>query len=598
MSVSDRISRLRKKMREHQLNAYIIPSSDPHQSEYVAAHWKSREWLCGFTGSAGILVVTEEHAGLWTDSRYFIQAEQELNGTPVELHKQGIPYAPEHIGWLCQNLHAGARVGIDGALFSVQAVQAMQRQLDEHDIYLDYEHDLIANIWKKRPPLPQHPVFAHPLEYAGLSRSAKLQQVRSEMAEYQADYYLVPTLDDIAWVLNLRATGDVDFNPVFVAYLVIGKTSSFLFINPEKIADEIAEALLTDGVQCKSYNSITPFLQNRPPAESVLLHKQSVHILHYQAVPAEQRIAGPNLIAPLKACKNDIEIQHIRQAMKKDGVALVRFYRWLEQQLNNNNGPNEYAVAQKLAAFRSQQEGYQGESFAAIVGYQGNGAIVHYRPHPKKSTAIRAEGILLIDSGGQYIDGTTDITRTVALSPPADDQKRHYTYVLKGYIALDQQRFPAGTTGVQLDTLARHHLWNAGLNYGHGTGHGVGFFLNVHEGPQSISPNPRSARTRTPLEPGMLTSNEPGYYLDGQYGIRIENLVLCTEDMDTAHGTFLRFEPLTLFPIDTTLIDRQLLSEADVAWLNNYHNKVYQELAPLLEDDERTWLQEKCQAIT
>jgi len=598
MSVSDRISRLRKKMQEQQLHAYIIPSSDPHQSEYVADHWKSREWLSGFTGSAGILVVTEDHAGLWTDSRYFIQAEQELANTPIQLHKQGVPYAPEHLGWLCQNLHAGAHVGINGALFSAQAVQRMQQRFDEHDIYLDYEQDLVHDIWKKRPPLPLQPVFEHPLEYAGLSRSAKLQQVRAAMAEYQADSYLISTLDDIAWVLNLRAMGDVDFNPVFVAYLVIGKTSSFLFIDPQKVSEDITEALLTDGVQCKDYENITPFLQGRSPSETVLLHKQSVNMLHYQAISAGQRINGRNLVSPLKARKNDVEIKHIRQAMKKDGVALVQFYRWLEQQLIENNGPTEYEVAQKLAEFRSQQVGYQGESFSAIVGYQGNGAIVHYRPHPKKSASIRPEGILLIDSGGQYINGTTDITRTTALSEPTPDQKRHYTYVLKGYIALDQQRFPAGTSGIQLDTLTRQYLWGAGLNYGHGTGHGVGFFLNVHEGPQSISPNPRSANTRLPLEPGMLTSNEPGYYLNGQYGIRIENLVLCRKDMETSHGTFYRFDTMTLFPIDTTLIDWQLMSEQDTAWLNNYHHQVYEELAPHLDDAERTWLQEKCQATT
>lgn len=597
MSVSDRISRFRKKMQEYQLNAYIVPTNDPHQSEYVADHWKSREWLSGFSGSAGILVITEDHAGLWTDSRYFIQAEQELSGTPVELHKQGVPYAPEHLDWLCQNLHSGAHVGIDGTLFSAQSVQNMQRRLDEYDIHLDYTKDVVGEVWKKRPVLPQQPVFEHPLDYTGLSRAAKLQQVRAEMAECQADYYLVTTLDDIAWVLNLRATGDVEFNPVFVAYLVIGKTSSFLFIDPEKVSEELAEILLTDGIQCKPYESITPFLKNRPPAEAVLLHKQSVHILHYQAVPVEQRISGANLISPLKACKNDMEIKHIRQAMKKDGVALVRFYRWLERQLNQNKTPTEYEVAQKLADYRGQQEGYQGESFSAIVGYQANGAIVHYRPAPDKSSPIRPEGILLIDSGGQYIDGTTDITRTTALGKPTDDQKRHYTYVLKGHIDLDRQRFPAGTSGVQLDTLARQHLWNAGLNYGHGTGHGVGFFLNVHEGPQSISPNPRSPRSRTALQPGMLSSNEPGYYLDGQYGIRIENLILCVEDMQTTHETFHRFDTMTLFPIDTTLIDHQLMSEDDIAWLNNYHNKVYQELAPLLEDAERTWLQEKCRAI-
>jgi len=596
MDIAARLKALREELANRSLDAFIVPSSDPHQSEYVASHWETRVWLSGFTGSAGILVITSDYAGLWTDSRYFLQAEQQLAGTGINLHKQGVPYAPEHLSWLGQQLHAGATVGVDGRLFSVNQVRRMLRVFDEYDVHLDYEQDPIEMIWPDRPARPDRPVVEHDLSYAGLSRAAKLQRVRARMAEEEASYYLVSTLDDIAWVLNLRSD-DVAFNPVFVAYLVIGKTSTFLFIDADKIAEKLAAELQEDGVQLKDYDQVGAFLANRLPGDQVWLDLSTTHIQHYNELNDDQRLPGKNLIQPLKARKNETEINHIREAMRKDGIALTRFYRWLEATLAAGETPTEFEVSERLAGFRGEQEGYRGESFAAIVGYRANGAIVHYRPMPDTSAQIESEGILLIDSGGQYIDGTTDITRTIALSEPTPDQKRHYTHVLRGHIALSRQVFPAGTTGVQLDTLARQYLWGAGLNYGHGTGHGVGFFLNVHEGPQSISPNPRSPRTQQSLEPGMLTSNEPGYYLTGEYGIRIENLVLCREYLDTDQGAFYEFEPLTLFPIATDLIDHSLMGTEDIAWLNNYHQQVYDGLAPLLEESDRLWLQQKCQPI-
>lgn len=596
MDIPARLNALREELANRSLDAFIVPSSDPHQSEYVASHWEIRAWLSGFTGSAGILVVTADYAGLWTDSRYFLQAEQQLEGTGITMHKQGVPYAPEHLGWLGQRLHATATVGVDGRLFSVNQVRRMLRVFDEYDIHLDYEQDPIAAIWTDRPPRPDRPVVRHDLVYAGLSRAAKFQRVRSKMAEEEADYYLVSTLDDVAWVLNLRSD-DVAFNPVFVAYLVIGKTSAFLFIDPDKVAEDLAAELQEDGVQLKPYDQVGAFLANRLPNNQVWLDLATTHIQHYNQLKEEQRLPGKNLIQPLKACKNETEITHIREAMRKDGIALTRFHRWLEAALASGEKPTEYEVSERLANFRSEQEGYRGESFAAIVGYRSNGAIVHYRPMPDTSAVIEPEGILLVDSGGQYIDGTTDITRTIALSTPTPDQKRHYTLVLRGHIALSRQVFPAGTTGIQLDTLARQHLWGAALNYGHGTGHGVGFFLNVHEGPQSIAPNPRSPRTQQPLKPGMLTSNEPGYYLAGHYGMRIENLILCKEYLETDQGAFYEFEPLTLFPITTDLIDLSLMTAEDIAWLNNYHQQVYDELAPLLEESDRLWLRGKCQPL-
>ncbi|NRB61498.1 MAG: aminopeptidase P family protein [Saprospiraceae bacterium] len=596
MNIPDRVEALRRQMTEQQVDAYIIPSSDPHQSEYVAEHWSSRFWISGFSGSAGLVVITAHHAGLWTDSRYFIQAEKELEGTGIELHRLGVPHTPEHIAWITQNLSPSAIVAVDGSLFSVKQIRHLQKAFDKKGIHLEFTLDLISPIWKKRPPRPLYPVSELNETFTGLSRREKMDRTRSEMKRLNADLYLISTLDDVAWLWSLRGK-DVDFNPVFVAYMVLDQTLGHLFIDGGKLNESITKRLELDGIKIWSYDYILTFLSNRKNSDAVLLDYATTQILQFQALNHTTIIPGRNLIEPLKAQKNESEIRHLKSAMQKDGIALVQFYRWLEHAIAKNEAPTEYEIAEKLAFFRRQQEFYQGESFSAIVGFKGNGAIVHYRPDKHKSAPLQGEGMLLIDSGGQYLDGTTDITRTTFIGTPSSQHKRHYTLVLQGHIALSQQVFPAGTTGVQLDILARQYLWQEGLNYGHGTGHGVGCFLNVHEGPQSISPNPRSSKTQQPFLPGMITSNEPGFYVTDTYGIRIENLVVCYEKEQSPFGNFLAFEPITLFPIDTQLIEISLLSAAQINWINNYHDKVYSELSKWLNNEEKAWLANRCQHI-
>jgi len=593
MTINDKIAALRSAMTAHQLDAYILPSGDPHQGEYVADHWKARQWISGFSGSAGIAVITQDHAGLWTDSRYFLQAEEELKGSGMALQKQGVAHAPEHISWLRENLPAGSKVGIDGKLFSVGQVRRLAKAFYEKNIELETGVDLVAELWKDRPPLPQNAVFEHEVSYAGLSRAQKLEAVRGKMG--QADYYLISTLDDIAWLFNLRGS-DVECNPVFYSYAVIGRAEAYLFIEESKLPEDLKTTLLPDGIFAKPYHQLESFLKELPANKSIFIDLVSTSNQVYSAIRKEQIIEGRNIVLQMKAIKNPVEIEHIKDAMLKDGVALTRLFRWLEDSLKNRAVP-ETEVAEKLAEFRRAQGDYHGESFDAIVGYNSNGAIVHYHAMQESCAHIQDKGILLLDSGGQYIDGTTDITRTIALGEPTEEQKRHFTLVLKGHIALATIKFPEGTSGAQLDTLARMFLWRDNLNYGHGTGHGVGFFLNVHEPPQGFAASSSTSRGTTAIEPGMFTSNEPGFYKTGEYGIRIENLVLCVEDAENDFGKFLKFETLTLFPIDLKLIDKSLVSEGEKSWLNAYHAEVFEKIAPLLDGEEVGWLKEKCKAL-
>lgn len=595
MRINTRLTALRVAMKKRGIDAYIIPSSDPHQSEYVAEHWKSRTWITGFTGSAGIAVVTQQHAGLWTDSRYFIQAEEELKGSKFILHKQGVPHAPEHIEWLGQNLPKGAKVACDGALFSVGQIRKLAKDLYHQNIEIDTEQDLIAEVWKDRPSLPEAPIFAHKTNLAGRTRSEKLKDIRTKMNIEDADFHLITTLDDIAWVFNIRSN-DIEFNPVAIAYAIIGQEIAYLFIDPNKVSKELKDAFREEGIFVKTYDSIADILRKLPPSKNILVDQKTISIRLYNAINEEQILKGENITAQLKAIKNPTEIKHIKAAMRKDGVALLKLYRWMEKEVPERV-VSEYEVSEQLAQFRKEQGDYHGESFPAIVGYRSNGAIVHYRPLRNKSAVIKPEGILLLDSGGQYFNGTTDITRTTTFDEPTEEQKRNYTLVLQGHIAIANIKFPTGTKGAQLDTLARMHLWQYNLNYGHGTGHGVGYFLNVHEGPQSISPNVSIGRGTVAFEPGMLTSNEPGFYKTGSYGIRIENLVLCVKDVENEYGDFLKFETLTLFPIDVNLIDKNLLTANEIKWLNTYHEQVFAEISPLLDKEEKAWLKEKCQAI-
>ncbi len=583
---------LRSALQKQGLAAYIIPSSDPHQSEYVADHWKSRQWVSGFSGSAGTVVITNDHAGLWTDSRYFIQAEKQLKGSGVELHKLIVPHTPEHLDWMKENLPSGSKVGLDGRLFSVGQVRQLAKHFYDKNIELDTNVDLIGEAWKDRPTLPQNPVFEHELKYAGVSREAKLQQVRDKMGN--TDFHLISTLDDIAWLFNLRGY-DVECNPVFYAYAIVGKDAAWLFIETTKVPDSLKEKLNNDSVMIKPYDQVEAFLKNLPEGKTISLDKGTTSNQCYAAISQEKIKESGNIIAALKAVKNPTEIGHFRNVMIRDGVALLRLFRWLEKTLDERPVP-EAEVAKKLAGFRKEQEKYYGESFDAIVGYNANGAIVHYKPEYETCASIEKGGILLLDSGGQYLDGTTDITRTIALSQPTEEQKADFTLVLKGHIALDNTKFPKGTTGVQLDTLARMALWQHHLNYGHGTGHGIGFFLNVHEGPHGISPV-SSAKTGVAIEPGTVTSNEPGIYKAGKHGIRIENLILCVEDVENEFGKFYKFETLTLFPIDLTLVEKSMLSKDERAWLNRYHEEVFEKMSPLLNQEEKAWLADKCGKI-
>jgi len=594
MEISSKIAALRAAMKARNLAAYLITSSDPHQSEYVAPHWETRKWLSGFTGSAGVLVVTMDHAGLWTDSRYFIQAEQQLSGTPIKLHRLGPARGPEHIEWLGEQLPIGSILGMDGMLCSLNQNRNIVKVLHRHGLEFENNHDLTDEIWADRPPIPKADIFELSSSFAGLDRSQKFAKIRKAMTSQGADYYLLAALDEIAWTFNLRGR-DVEFNPVFIAYTVITMDKVFLFTDIQKISQNLKEKLNEDGILLQAYPKITEFLETLPATANLLIDKSTTSIGLHQKIEKANIIAGSSIVRDLKGRKNETEIKHIRQAMRYDGVALTRLYRWLDEKLTTNTPVTEAELADQLAAFRAEQPGYYGESFPAIVGYQANGAIVHYRPEHGKSATIQPSGLLLLDSGGQYESGTTDITRTTALGPVTDDQRLHYTLVLKGHLGIALLHYPEGTKGYQIDTLARQDLWKAHLDYGHGTGHGVGFFLNVHEGPQSISS--AAGRGSIPLEVGMLTSNEPGFYLPDGYGIRIENLVLTAPAGESAFGNFLKFDTVTLFPIDLSLVLKELLTEAEITWLNDYHRIVFEELSPLLKPEEVNWLKTKCQPL-
>ncbi len=590
MNTGQRLSQMRQVMSEAHIDAYIIPSNDPHQSEYVADHWKSREWISGFTGSAGTVVVTNDHAGLWTDSRYFLQAEEQLKSSSFVLHKMYDQFSAGHIDWMKGHLQEGARVGIDPLLFSIIQEEDLQKKLGGAGMHLVYIENIMDKIWSDRPELPRNKIFRHDVRYAGSSRSEKISVIRDQMKTLGADYHLVSTLDDIAWLFNIRGR-DVDYNPVVIAYAVIGPNGVVLFIDPAKIDAGLASEFKGDAIEIMDYQSLAGFLNKLPESASILVHKPSTSIAMYRAINA-RIIPGQLISRDLKSTKNATELKHVKDAMVKDGVALVRAFMWLENELKTRT-VSELEFSDKLAECRATQDGYYGESFGAIIGYRGNGAIIHYRPEKETCAQILPEGILLADSGGQYVNGTTDITRTIALSPPTERQKEAYTRVLKGHIALACAIYPKGTIGGQLDVLARKPLWDAGLNYLHGTGHGVGFFLNVHEPPQGFTAG-LSSRSNTVLKPGMITSNEPGHYVTGEYGMRIENLIVTVESDKEG---FYAHETITYFPIDTTLISRKLMSDEEIAWLNAYHVMVRNRLSPNLDTKEIEWLEQKCRPI-
>ena len=585
-TINDRLQGLRALFSQEGIQAFIIPSTDPHLSEYVAPHWKSREWISGFTGSAGTVVITTSQAGLWTDSRYFLQAAQQLKGTEIKLYKEMLPETPSISAFLSTQLTPGDAVGIDGKMFSAEEVERMQAELQKCQIKVKSISDPLDKLWTDRPPMPEAPAFIYETQYAGKNSIEKIAIIRKELKKCNAKALFLSALDEIAWTLNLRGN-DVHCNPVLVSYLLIEENETHYFIQPQKITAEVATYMKETGVNLHTYEEAEAYL-SRISVESLLLNPAKTNYAMYSAVNPDCRIIhGASPVTLLKAIRNEQEIAGIHAAMQRDGVALVKFLKWLEASVPTGK-ETEISVDKKLHEFRAEQDLYMGESFDTIAGYKEHGAIVHYEATPETDVQLKPEGFLLLDSGAQYLDGTTDITRTIALGKLTEEEKTDYTLILKGHIALAMAVFPAGTRGAQLDVLARMPIWQRRMNFLHGTGHGVGHFLNVHEGPQSIRMNENPVT----LQLGMLTSNEPGVYKAGSHGIRTENLVLVVPAGEGMFGNYLQFETVTLCPICKKGIIKELLTSEEINWLNQYHQTVYEKLSPSLNKEEQAWLKE------
>lgn len=590
-SIKERIHALRMTFRPNNIKAFIIPSTDPHLSEYVAPYWMSREWISGFTGSAGTAVILMDKAGLWTDSRYFLQAEKELEGSGITLYKEMLPETPSITKFLCQNLKPGESVSIDGKMFSVQQVEQMKEDLAPYQLQVNLFGDPLKNIWKDRPSMPDAPAFIYDVKYAGKSCGEKVAAIRTELKKKGIFALFLSSLDEIAWTLNLRGS-DVHCNPVIVSYLLVTQDEVVYFISPEKITQEVNEYLQEQQVSLRKYDEAESFL-NSFTGENILIDPKKTNYAIYSAInPACKVVRGESPVTLLKAIRNEQEIAGIHHAMQRDGVALVKFLKWLEASVLSGK-ETELSVDRKLHEFRAAQPLYMGESFDTIAGYKEHGAIVHYSATKESDVTLQSKGFLLLDSGAQYLDGTTDITRTIALGELTEEEKTDYTLILKGHIALAMAKFPAGTRGAQLDVLARMPIWSHGMNFLHGTGHGVGHFLSVHEGPQSIRMN----ENPIVLQPGMVTSNEPGVYKAGSHGIRTENLTLVCKDKEGMFGEYFKFETITLCPICKKGIIKEMLTAEEVKWFNDYHQTVYKKLSPSLNEEEKKWLLEATKAI-
>ena len=590
-SIKERIHALRMAFRPNNIKAFIIPSTDPHLSEYVAPYWMSREWISGFTGSAGTAVILMDKAGLWTDSRYFLQAEKELEGSGITLYKEMLPETPSITKFLCQNLKPGESVSIDGKMFSVQQVEQMKEDLAPYQLQVNLFGDPLKNIWKDRPSMPDAPAFIYDVKYAGKSCGEKVAAIRTELKKKGIFALFLSSLDEIAWTLNLRGS-DVYKRQVIVSYLLVTQDEVVYFISPEKITQEVNEYLQEQQVSLRKYDEAESFL-NSFTGENILIDPKKTNYAIYSAInPACKVVRGESPVTLLKAIRNEQEIAGIHHAMQRDGVALVKFLKWLEASVLSGK-ETELSVDRKLHEFRAAQPLYMGESFDTIAGYKEHGAIVHYSATEESDVTLQSKGFLLLDSGAQYLDGTTDITRTIALGELTEEEKTDYTLILKGHIALAMAKFPAGTRGAQLDVLARMPIWSHGMNFLHGTGHGVGHFLSVHEGPQSIRMN----ENPIVLQPGMVTSNEPGVYKAGSHGIRTENLTLVCKDKEGMFGEYFKFETITLCPICKKGIIKEMLTAEEVKWFNDYHQSVYKKLSPSLNEEEKKWLLEATKAI-
>lgn len=591
--IKQRLDDLREVMRREKLAAFIFPSTDAHQSEYVASHWQGREWISGFDGSAGTAVVTLDRAALWTDSRYFLAAEQQLQGTEYQLMKLRVEGTPTIGQWLIEQLAdvESPEVGLDGMVNSFHDTQALVDELRKAaGITVRTNFDPLDVIWKDRPSIPVNPVEIQPLEFAGESFQSKLSRIRTALRELHADGMLVSALDDIAWTLNLRGS-DVHCVPVFISYLLIASDKVSLFVDEEKLTPAVKDYLVGNGVSLYKYNKVEEGLRNYSEY-NILLDGDETSYRLWKTVKCREIVSFTSPIPAMKAIKNQSEIAGFRSAMLRDGVAMVKFLRWLKPAVKQG-GQTEMSINEKLTSLRAEQEYFRGLSFDTIAGYQEHGAIVHYEATPQTDAVLRPEGLILIDSGAQYQDGTTDITRTIALGPVSERMKYIYTLVLKAHIQMELVKFPDGASGTQLDAVGRACLWRAGLNYLHGTGHGVGSYLSVHEGPHQI----RMEWKPTPLRSGMTVTDEPGIYLTGEFGVRIENTLLVKDYMQTEMGKFLQMESLTLCPIDTAPIDVLLLTEEEKNWLNVYHQLVFEKLSPWLDEEDKNWLREATKSL-
>jgi Xaa-Pro aminopeptidase len=593
--VRERIAALRQVLAQAGIDALLVPSSDPHLSEYLPEHWQARQWFSGFTGSMGTLVVTRDDARLFADSRYWVQAELELAGTGIELFKIPNGASSAHVDWIAQTLRAGQSLAVDGAVLGLAQARALQTALSAQGIGLRTDLDLVARAWPARPPLPQAKVYEHQPPQAASSRADKLAALRQALAAQGAQWHFVSTVDDIGYLLNLRGS-DVDYNPVFIAHLLVGPDDATLFVGAGKVDADLGARLAADGVRLAPYEQAAAALAALPAGAKLLIDPRRITHGFRQAIAAGVAIVeaiNPSVFA--KSRKTDTEAAFVRETMERDGAAMCAFYAWFEQALARGERITELTVDERLSAERAKQPGFVSLSFSTIAGFNANGALPHYRATESSHAVIEGDGLLLIDSGGQYLGGTTDITRVWPIGRTSAAQRRDCTLVLKGMMALARARFPRGTKGPMLDALARAPIWAEGIDYGHGTGHGVGYFMNVHEGPQTISqalPEPHTA-----IEPGMITSDEPGIYREGQWGVRIENLLLAVPAASTPFGEFLEFETLTLCPIDTRLVERSLLRADEIDWLDAYHAEVRRRLAPHVSGDARAWLEARTQPL-
>lgn len=590
--INQRLESLREVMRREHLSAFIFPSTDAHQSEYVADHWQGRTWISGFNGSAGTAVVTMKSAALWTDSRYFLAAEEQLKGTEFQLMKLKIEGTPTISEWLAQELQGeNAEVGLDGMVNSYHETMGLIADLRKSGgITVRTNFDPLGLIWTDRPAIPANPVEIQPMEFAGESVASKISRIRTALRQRHADGMLISALDDIAWTLNLRGT-DVHCVPVFVSYLLISSQQVSLYVDSAKINDEVKAYLTENGISLYPYNKVAEGLE-RYSEYNILLDGDETSYFLWKTVKCQEIIAGNSPVPAMKAQKNDREIAGFRQAMLRDGVAMVKFLRWLKPAVEAG-GQTEISIDRKLTSLRAEQHLFRDISFDTIAGYQAHGAIVHYEATPETDVALKPEGLILIDSGAQYQDGTTDITRTIALGPVTEEMKHVYTLVLKGHIQLELAKFPDGASGTQLDALARECMWREGYNYLHGTGHGVGSYLSVHEGPHQI----RMEWKPTPLRAGMTVTNEPGLYLSGKFGVRIENTLLIKDYQTTEFGKFLQMESLTLCPIDLIPVDFSMLQPEEIEWLDTYHRDVFEKLSPYLEGEDLEWLREATRPV-